>query len=61
MTSREEGSIIEVGESAFGESGGASKGESSPEDFLQAISYLSFVSESLLFFFAGSSPSFSAI
>lgn len=61
ITRREEGSIIDVGESAFGESGGASKGDSSPEDFLQAISYLSFVSKSFIFFFAGSFSSFSAI
>lgn len=45
----------DVGESMSGESGGACRGESSPAGFLQEGSYLSLVSETLGFFFAGSS------
>lgn len=55
---REEGSIRDdVGESMSGESGGARRGESSPADFLQGYSYLSLISETLGFFFEGSSSS----
>lgn len=58
MIRRDEGSIRDdVGESMSGESGGARRGESSPADFLQAGSYLSFVSETLGLFFMGSSSS----
>lgn len=58
MIRRDEGSIRDdVGESMSGESGGARRGESSPADFLQEGSYLSLVSETLGFFFAGSSSS----
>lgn len=56
MIRRDVGSNREdVGESMSGESGGACRGESSPADCLQEGSCLSFVSETLGFFFAGSS------
>lgn len=62
MIRREEGSIREdVGESMSGESGGACRGESAPEDFFQVDSCLSLVSETLGFFFAGSSSSLPVI
>ena len=47
----------DVGESMSGESGGARRGESPPVYLLQEGSFLSFVSETLGFFFAGSSSS----
>lgn len=58
MIRRDVGSIRDdVGESISGESGGARSGESSPADFFQKGSCFSFVSQTLGFFFMGSSSS----
>lgn len=55
MIRRDEGSIKrDSGESMSGESGGACSGESSPPDLFHKGSCLSLVSETLVFFFAGS-------
>lgn len=53
----EESCRHDVGESMFGESGGARRGESSLTDLLREDSELSLVSETLGFFFKGSSSS----
>lgn len=52
---------LDAGESMSGESGGARSGESSPADFLQDGSCLSLDTDSLDFFFAGSSSSIGCI